>query len=100
VIGEDDWDSLVCASKYQEGYGYTGRIAFVTEAGGRWYLAPPHPHHYRVLGPCRVEQAVVAFLGQRRAGGGRAADGGGESAVGLARISYEEYQEAVVRGRV
>jgi hypothetical protein len=63
VIGDQHGDRLFCTSKFPKGYGYTGRIAVVTEAGGSWYLATPHPYHYRVIDPTQVERAVTAFLG-------------------------------------
>jgi hypothetical protein len=86
VVGEPDREHLVCTSKYRNGYGYTGRIAFVTEAKGRWYLATPHPYHYCVLDSGFVDQAVIAFLGD-----------GSNRYDGLAEIGHDEYEQALGR---
>ena len=95
VIGTAEYDQIVCASKYQEGYGYTGRTALVTEKSGNWYLVTPHPYHYRVVDSNRVKQAVIAFLGESRIDAGKATKGVCEVREDLVEISYEEFQQAL-----
>jgi hypothetical protein len=36
---------------------------FVTEVGGKWFLATPDPFYYRVADSGEAEKAVIAFLG-------------------------------------
>lgn len=81
IDADSDSDRLVCCSKHKPGHGFTGRIAFVTKAGRRWYIATPHPFHYRVLDSTKVSQAVVDFLN-------------GEGTL-LEQIDDEEYTNAV-----
>lgn len=78
---------------------YTGRIVFVSETGGIWYIATPHPYHYRVVDGSRATQAVIAFLshGVRLSREGEII-GGSEDLQGLVvRIDHEEYQQAMGR---
>ncbi len=82
VIAEPGAEQLVCTSKFHGGDHYTGRIAFVAEVRGNWYIATPHPFHYRILDPARAAEAVVAFLAQ------------GRNAT-LAEIDSHEYELAV-----
>ncbi len=84
VIGDSGGDHITCTSKCIERYGYTGRIIFVTEAQGRWYFATPHPYHYFVLDSARIQQAVLAFLGD-----------GEDRHDEIAQISADEYEEAI-----
>jgi uncharacterized protein (TIGR02996 family) len=92
---EDGWERLVCASKHRKRQGYTGIIAFVTEAGGDWYIATPHPQHYRVRDPGRVAQVVVTFLGQDRRGKAKTATGGVDLERELLPISPEEFEQVL-----
>lgn len=85
---EPDWDCIVCTSEYRDGYGYTGCIVNVTKAAdGNWYLATPHPYHYRVCDPACVAEVVVTFLRRDDDTPGR-----------LLQISDEEYEMGVRKG--
>src|SRR5262245_9649297 len=62
LVGDHRGHHITCTSQYRGGDVYTGRIVFVSETGGTWYIATPHPYHYRVIDAGRATQAVIAFL--------------------------------------
>ena len=95
MVAEEEWDYIVCTSKNEEGYGNTGRITFVSEISGVWYLVTPHPYHYRVVDSCPVEQAVVSFLAQQRSSVGQPGELHVNLQGKLIQIDYEEYEQAL-----
>jgi hypothetical protein len=99
VVGEPRGHHIACTSEHRGGDVYTGRIVFVSETGGIWYIATPHPYHYRVVDASRASQAVIAFLdhGVRLSRDGEVIGGGENLQELVVRINYEEYEEAMSR---